>query len=134
MPSLQGTTRMRVLLDTQVLVMAYLGEVFSPKVHALLADPDTERIVSTASIMEIAIKNANQKLTMSEAHTEQAVVDLRLKIIPFAARHAYRLFSLPMHHRDPFDRMLIATALSEGIGIIGVDRHFKSYKGLRVIW
>ncbi len=125
---------MRVLLDTQVLVMAYMGEAFSVPVQALLADPDTERILSTASIMEIAIKNANQKLTMSEAHTQEAAADLRLTIIPFTSRHAYRLFSLPMHHRDPFDRMLIATALSEDIAILGMDRHFESYKGLRVIW
>jgi PIN domain nuclease of toxin-antitoxin system len=55
-------------------------------------------------------------------------------MLPFTPQHAYRLFSLPLHHRDPFDRMLIATALAEEIPLIGSDRLFKMYKGLKVIW
>jgi PIN domain nuclease of toxin-antitoxin system len=41
---------------------------------------------------------------------------------------------LPLHHRDPFDRMLIATAMVEGIPLVGSERKFKSYKGLKIIW
>lgn len=55
-------------------------------------------------------------------------------ILPFTLQHAYRLFSLPLHHRDPFDRMLIATALVEDIPLAGSDKEFKKYRGLRVIW
>jgi PIN domain nuclease of toxin-antitoxin system len=54
--------------------------------------------------------------------------------LPFDADHALRLYGLPCHHRDPFDRMLIATALAEDIPLIGSDRLFKRYKGLKVIW
>jgi PIN domain nuclease of toxin-antitoxin system len=54
-------------------------------------------------------------------------------LIPFEPRHAIRMFDLPLHHRDPFDRMLIATALSEGVPIITDDKEFNAYRGLKVI-
>jgi PIN domain nuclease of toxin-antitoxin system len=125
---------MRVLLDTQVLCIASgasAGEL-PKRVQALLADAETERLISAASIMEVAIKAA--KLNMTEAHVSQAGKDLLLTIIPFTPQHAYRLFSLPKHHGDPFDRMIIATALVENIPLIGSDQQFKQYRGLRVIW
>lgn len=58
---------------------------------------------------------------------------MRLILIPFEPRHAIRMFDLPLHHRDPFDRMLIATALSEGVPIITDDKEFNAYRGLKVI-
>ena len=54
--------------------------------------------------------------------------------IPYTARHAMQLFDLPLHHYDPFDRMLIATALVEGVPVVTGDREFKRYRGLSVIW
>jgi PIN domain nuclease of toxin-antitoxin system len=64
----------------------------------------------------------------------QGVEDLRLRTLPYLSEHAYRLFSLPLHHRDPFDRALIAQALTEDIPIVTPDEHFLAYKGLNVIW
>ncbi len=125
---------MRVLLDTQVFIHAYGGVSLPKKVLALLADPDTERIISAVSIMEIATKHGIGKLKMGEAEARQAARDLLLTIIPFTPQHAYKLFGLPLHHRDPFDRMLIATALVEDIPVVGADRIFKRYRGLKVIW
>jgi PIN domain nuclease of toxin-antitoxin system len=125
---------MRVLLDTQVFIQAYLGEKLPSKVLTLIANPETERILSAASAMEVAIKNATGKLEIPESQMQQAVLDLRLTVVPFEPRHAYRLFSLPPHHRDPFDRMIIATALAEKLPLIGGDRFFQHYKGLSVIW
>ncbi|MDQ2775691.1 MAG: type II toxin-antitoxin system VapC family toxin [Acidobacteriota bacterium] len=125
---------MRVLLDTQVFIQAYLGEQLPKRVLTLIANPETERILSAASVMEIAVKNATGKLQMPEPQMQQAVLDLRLTVVPFEPRHAYRLFSLPPHHRDPFDRMIIATALAEKLPLIGGDRLFQHYKGLTVIW
>jgi PIN domain nuclease of toxin-antitoxin system len=126
---------MRVLLDTQVLVHAYIGDVpLSRKVHALLSSPETLALISAISIMEIAMKHDAGRLKMGAAETRQAIRDLRLQVIPFEPEHALRLYGLPRHHRDPFDRMLIATALAEEIPLIGSDRLFKKYKGVKVIW
>ncbi len=136
MHSLKGATDLRVLLDTQVLIHAYSGEMdaMSRKVRTLLAADDTDGVVSVISLMEIAIKSGSGKLQMGEAEVREAVRDLRLTILPFTHKHAYQLFGLPPHHCDPFDRMLIATALAEEIPLIGSDRLFKKYKGLKVIW
>ena len=136
MHSLRGAIELRVLLDTQVLIHAYSGELnaMSRKVRALLAADDTDAAVSVISLMEVAIKSGRGQLEMGEAEVREAVRDLRLTVLPFTPEHAYRLFGLPPHHRDPFDRMLIATALAEEIPLIGSDRLFRSYKGLKVIW
>jgi PIN domain nuclease of toxin-antitoxin system len=128
----------RVLLDTQIIYLSagtpLLEANLSERVKRLLADPETDRVLSSVSITEIAIKTSGGKLVMSDNEVRQATRDLRLTLMPFTAEHAYTLFHLPMHHRDPFDRMLIATALTEKIPIISGDRNFKKYRGLKVIW
>ena len=125
---------MRFLLDTQVLLMAVTGAKFSRRVQSILAGPDNDLLLSAASILEIALKHARKKIEMPEEFMQQAVQDLGLTVIAFEPHHAYRLFSLPMHHRDPFDRMIIATALVEDVPLIGGDSQFGSYKGLKAIW
>ncbi len=123
-----------VLLDTQVFVGAYLGTALPSKVLALFRDASIERILSTASLLEIAIKNTLGKLDMTEQQTREAARDLALTILPVKPQHVYRVFALPHHHRDPFDRAIIATALVEQLPIVGGDRQFQNYAGLRVIW
>ncbi len=126
---------MRVLLDTQVLVDAYTGGgPLSRKVQALLLRPETIRLISALSIMEIALKHDVGKLRMGKAEVVEAIHDLILQVIPFEADHAMRVYGLPFHHRDPFDRMLIATALVEDLPLVGRDPMFKEYEGLKVIW
>lgn len=127
---------MRALLDTVVLyVAAGLTSLELPaKVRRVLDDSDTERLLSATSVMEVATKAHRGLTNMNGEHIQQAVRDLRLTLIPFSSNHAYKLFGLAGHHRDPFDRMLIATALAEDVPIISPDRVFKRYRGLRVIW
>ena len=108
--------------------------MFTRKVQRLLEDPDTVRLVSPISFMEIAIK-ANRGLTpFTRNHLETLIFDLDLTVLPISAEHSMRLFGLPTHHHDPFDRALVAIALAEGVPIVARDREFKKYKGLRTIW
>lgn len=100
----------------------------------MVADPETVLLVSPVSFNEIAIK-ANKGLTrLTREHIEKLISDLDLTVLPLTAEHSFKLFGLPAHHGDPFDRMLIATALVEDVAIVASDREFKRYKGLRVIW
>jgi len=62
------------------------------------------------------------------------VADLRLRVLPYAAKHAFRLFDLPSHHADPFDRQIIAQALVENVPIVTPDEAFNLYEGLKVVW
>ena len=114
--------------------MAGTGAQLPKKVWSLLADSGNELLISAASILEIALKHVRGKIDMPEIVVHQAVRDLDLTVIAFEPQHAYRLFSLPTHHRDPFDRMIIATAMAENVPLIGSDRQFARYKGLQRIW
>lgn len=126
---------MRALLDTQVVLMAGLNHSALPrKVLTLLNDSDNELFISAVSLMEVAVKNAIGKIDVPAAMMQQAVRDLRLLILPFDGHHAYEMFELPLHHRDPFDRMIIATALAEKMPLVGGDLEFRRYKGLQRIW
>ena len=126
---------MRILLDTQIFIsLSRQGtEGVSARVRKLVEDEDSELLVSAVSITEIAIKASIKKLAITESNASKAVEDLRLTLIPFEPRHAMRMFALPLHHRDPFDRMLIATALSESVPIITGDAEFREYRGLKVV-
>ena len=126
---------MRLLLDTAVLIYAVESpERLSKRAVAALENPENVLELSAVSLAEIAIKAALGKLRLSAATARQAVQDLDLRILPDTADHAYYLFDLPLHHGDPFDRQIIAQALSEKIAIVTSDERFNLYKGLRLIW
>lgn len=124
---------MRALLDTHALIWALEGgDRLSDRARELIVDVENQILVSATSAIEIAIKRSLQKL--------EAPDDLLLAIdaagfipitIDFAA--AARLSSLPFHHRDPFDRLLIAQALAEGVPIVTRDAAFAPY-GVPTIW
>jgi PIN domain nuclease of toxin-antitoxin system len=90
--------------------------------------------MSSISLSEIAIKSARGKLSFGQDDISSGIAALRLRVLPYTAEHAFRLFDLPPHHGDPFDRQIIAQALAEGIPIVTSDESFRLYKGLKVIW
>jgi PIN domain nuclease of toxin-antitoxin system len=88
--------------------------------------------VSVASGWEIAIKVGLKKLTIP-GPVEPAIEQSQFEKLPITFGHAGSLMGLASHHRDPFDRMLIAQALAEGLTIVTHDRRFEAY-GIPIIW
>jgi PIN domain nuclease of toxin-antitoxin system len=126
---------MRVLLDTAVLIFAAISpERLSKRATAVLENEANLLELSAVSLSEIAIKTALGKLRISPAVARQAVEDLGIRVLPYTADHAFELFDLPLHHGDPFDRQIIAQALSEKIPIVTSDEKFNLYKRLKLIW
>ena len=126
---------MRLLLDTAVLIYAVESpERLSKRATAALRNPENILELSTISLAELAIKASIGKLAISEAVTRQAAEDLDIRVLPYTAEHALRLFNLPLRHADPFDRQIIAQALSEKIPVVSPDQKFGLYEGLKVIW
>jgi len=125
----------RLLLDTAILIYAVESpECLSKRAISALENKENILELSAISLTEIAIKSTLGKLRISAALARQAVVDLDLRILPYTAEHAFRLFELPLHHGDPFDRQIIAQAFSENIPIVTSDGAFRLYKGLKLIW
>ena len=86
--------------------------------------------------MELAIKTGQGKLRLSLPYRqwmEKAIADLELAILPVTVEYAERQAGLPMHHKDPFDRLLIAQALVEGVSIVCADAIFDAY-GVTRLW
>ena len=130
---------MRFLVDTSLFINAYHTgiEGLPPKVHRILADPDDDLLISAVSLAEIAIKTSiSRKLVFPPSAVAEALGAMRFIVLPYTSGHANALFFLPFFedHRDPFDRMLIASAISENIPILTSDRQFKRYRGLTAIW
>jgi PIN domain nuclease of toxin-antitoxin system len=115
-----------LLLDTHVLLWWLDGSRLSRGTVDRIADPSELVAVSAASLWEAAIKVALGKLEMP-GPLSAAVVDSGFEPVPITFDHAERAGALPPHHRDPFDRMLIAQALIEGLTIVTHDPAFDPY-------
>ena len=104
------------------------------KVYELIIGPQNEWLLSAASLAEMAVKNSIAKLDLPAGETLRALRGLQVRVLPFESSHAFAMFSLPLHHRDPFDRMILATALAERLPIVTGDRVFRRYADVKVIW
>ena len=125
---------MRVLIDTSVLIFAALEpNRLTKSAFSILADSENIPEISTVSIAEIALKNATGKLIFPSIDVRHSLDDLKIRILPFTADHAFQLFNLPLHHRDPFDRQIIAQSLHEKIPLITSDRKFSLYLD-EILW
>jgi len=126
---------MRLLLDTSVLIhMVEFPERLSRRAASALRNLNNVLELSSVSITEIAIKAGSGKLAFSAVILREAMDDLGIRILPFNAEHAFRMFGLPRHHGDPFDRQIIAQALCEKISIVTPDEKFRLYEGITVVW
>jgi PIN domain nuclease of toxin-antitoxin system len=126
---------MRVLLDTVAFLFAIADpDRLSRRARNMMGDPANQRELSVISLAEIAMKNAAGKLNLSREDTMDALRRLQVSMVPYTEAHALELMRLPVHHRDPFDRMLIAQALAEDVSVMTCDKEFRNYKGLEVIW
>jgi PIN domain nuclease of toxin-antitoxin system len=126
---------MRVLLDTVAFLFA-IGDPdrLSRKARTVMRDPANQRELSVISLAEIAMKNAAGKLNLSREDAMEALSRLQVSMLPYAEAQVFELMTLSVHHRDPFDRMLIAQALAEDVPVMTCDKEFRKYKGLEVIW
>ena len=128
---------MRVLLDSHTLLWAVDAPVnLSPTALATLQDASNDLLVSAATLWEVAIKVSLGKLTLSQPYRtwmNQALTDLGASILPITVEYADAQAALPYHHRDPFDRLLVAQALVEGIPVVSVDSQLDLY-GVNRLW
>ncbi|MGH7657961.1 MAG: type II toxin-antitoxin system VapC family toxin [Gemmatimonadales bacterium] len=122
---------MRLLLDTQVwLWMLSAPERLSRKNRKLVVSADTELMLSAASAWEIAIKYGLGKLKLPEEpgdYIPRLMTLTGITPLPVHHRHALHVATLPQHHRDPFDRLLVAQAQLERLPILTADRGLGSY-------
>lgn len=128
---------MRVLLDTHALLWFLLDDPqLCPAARRLIEDPATVVEVSPASYWEIAIKIGKGKYALPEPFDVfmlRELVENEFRILPIEIRHTALLTTLPEHHKDPFDRLLIAQSLAEGIPIVSADITLDSY-GVTRLW
>jgi PIN domain nuclease of toxin-antitoxin system len=123
----------QLLLDTHVLLW-WLDDSprLSPRARSEIADAANEILVSIASLWEIIIKRGLGKLSFPD-NLEDVLSEESFGLIPISFQHLRRLETLPGLHRDPFDRMLIAQALTEAAPLVTNDRALSAY-GAPTLW
>lgn len=123
-----------LLVDTNVIVWLLLGDRsrVSETARDALEDERNRVAVSAVSVWEIAIKRSLGKLRIEDGWS-RALARLGFDALPITAIHAEAVERLPWHHRDPFDRLLIAQAAAEGLELVSADPRFAAYGGA-VVW
>jgi PIN domain nuclease of toxin-antitoxin system len=128
---------MRLLLDTHAFLWwVQDARELSRKARAAIADPENECRLSLVSCWEMAIKHSLGKLklpTAIETFIPEQVAANRFSQMGIEFRHVTRVAALAFHHRDPFDRLLAAQALEEGLALVSSDAVFRKY-GVKRIW
>ncbi len=126
-----------LLLDTHTLIWFLQGDPrLSDAGRLLIEDPANRKLVSIASCWEVAIKVGLGKLNLgvpTRPYLEQSIDRNHFELLAITLEHATMVEGLPLHHKDPFDRLLIAQAIVEDIPIVSVDLAFDAYP-VRRIW
>ncbi len=128
---------MRLLLDTHTFLWFVLNDPqLSAAAQSLINDPANDVLVSPASYWEIAIKVGLKKLDLRASYDDflqRGIVGNDFEILPIEPRHTSLLTTLPRHHRDPFDRLLVAQALTESLPLVSGDVPLDAY-GIHRLW
>lgn len=127
---------MKLLLDTHSFLWFIDGSpALSATARALIEDTTNERFLSIASTWELAIKYSIGKITFAQPFatflTEQLSIN-DIAVLGVTLAHIHHIAALPFHHRDPFDRMIIAQSHIEGIPVVSVDSAFDAYGVIRL--
>ena len=129
---------MRVLLDTNIFLWCIAGERsrLSKVAAKTIADENTELLLSAVSLWEIALKVSAGKIELPLEwqffHQHMTLLGIA-EVLPVQASHVFGLFGLPEHHRDPFDRLIVAQCLTEKLPLLASDTALKQYP-IEVIW
>ncbi len=128
---------MRLLLDTHASYWYIEGEPqLSPTARTVIQDATNEVLFSPASFWEIAIKVSLGKWKLNRPYEDFIAIGLSqygFQVLPILPTHTARLIGLPFHHKDPFDRLLVAQALVEQIAIVSADPALDAY-GVTRLW
>ncbi|MGC2202948.1 MAG: type II toxin-antitoxin system VapC family toxin [Stellaceae bacterium] len=124
---------MRLLLDANAFVWWVTDSPgLTAKARATIADAANDVVVGIGALWELAIKRSLQKLHFP-FDFETVLNDENFQVLAISFAHLRALDALPRHHNDPFDRLLIAQGLTEGIPIATGDRRFAAY-GVQIVW
>jgi PIN domain nuclease of toxin-antitoxin system len=128
---------MKVLLDTHAFLWLITGdERLTEKARRTFLNPENSLFFSAASLWEICIKESLKKISMCNGWFQTIQDEMKVNAIqwlPIEMPHCVEVTKLPFHHRDPFDRMLIAQAMVEGMQILSKDSRFSDY-AVKRIW
>jgi PIN domain nuclease of toxin-antitoxin system len=127
----------RLLLDTHSLLWFLAGDTrLSPRARSLIEDLGNTRLASIASLWEIAIKVSIGKLFLARPYAEmfpRLLYENRIEAYPITVAHIAAVATLRFHHRDPFDRMIVAQSLTDEVPIVSGDITLDAYS-VRRIW
>jgi PIN domain nuclease of toxin-antitoxin system len=127
---------MDILLDTHAFMWFVNGDpMLGRNAKKSIENTANQSFMSVASLWEMAIKINIGKLSLSKPYhlIEQQIEDNRIELLPIRFNHTLQIVNLPLYHRYPFDRLIIAQAIAENMTVITKDDNFKSYP-INIIW
>jgi PIN domain nuclease of toxin-antitoxin system len=128
---------MHYILDTHALIWFLEDDQnLSIKARDSISSGNNNCCVSIASLWEIAVKTSIGKLHLKSdfSKLKDFLSETGFEILPIEFHHLQALLNLDLHHRDPFDRLIIAQAITEDMTLISKDSHFENYKELKFLW
>jgi len=125
-----------ILLDTHIFLWFVFAELqLNAYARGLIEDEANVKLLSMASVWEMAVKHGIGKLPLTQPLDQFLAEQIErngFHLLPIEWDHLIRVSSLPMHHRDPFDRLLIAQSLTENMAVVSADKAFDAYSVTRL--